>query len=138
MVERLIVRILTAFALFIALLSFIEVPVPVDAKGNPDLPAPAFEQTGLYRLEVALLVFYGDLLLMTPALSGLIRGRLPTEISTRGAKFAEGADRSVKLDEAAVKALEATTDELTQGLADADLEIERLTKLTEETTRNRR
>jgi len=55
------------------------VPVP------EDLPAIAIRQPGLYRLEVALLIFYGWLLLLTPAFSGLIRGRLPIEISTRGA-----------------------------------------------------
>ena len=103
--------------------------VPVDAEGNPDLPAPAFEQTGLYRMEVALLVFYGDLLLATPALTGLLRGRLPIEISTRGAKFAEEASHSAKLDGVMAKKLEAATEGLAQGLADANLRIDRLTEI---------
>lgn len=77
MAERLFVRILMGSALCTALLAFALVSVPVDAKGDPELPAPAFEQVGLYRLEAALLVFYGSLLLVTPAFSGLVRGRLP-------------------------------------------------------------
>lgn len=101
----------------------------MDADGNPDLPAPAFEQPGLYRMEVALLVFYGGLLLATPALTGLLRGRLPTEISTRGAKFAEGTNRSTELDEAAVKKLEATTEDLAQGLMEVNLKMDLLNEI---------
>jgi len=126
MAERLAIRILVAVALCMALLASALASVPMDADGNPDLPAPAFEQTGLYRMEVALLVFYGGLLLTTPALTGLLRGRLPTEISTRGAKFAEEASRSTELDEAAVKKLEATTKDLAQELVDANLMIDLL------------
>ena len=126
MTERLFIRILVAVALCISLLAFTLVPIPVDVKGNPDLPAPTFEQPGLYRMEVALLVFYGELLLVTPALTGLLRGRLPIEISTHGAKFAEGADHSAKLDEAAVKKLEATASDLAQGLVDVKVELDRL------------
>jgi hypothetical protein len=117
---------LTVLALCIALLAFVEAPVPMDAKGNPDLPSPAFEQVGLYRLEIALLVFYGDLLLITPALSGLIRGRLPTEISTRGAKFAEETDQSTEAAKAAIEKLEQATDSLGEGLTAAHIEIKRL------------
>jgi hypothetical protein len=130
MTERLFVRGLVGAALCLTLVAIAVVPIPIDAKGNPDLPAPAFGQTGLYRLEVALMVFYGDPLLITPAFSGLVRGRLPIEISTRGAKFAEGAKHSVKLDEVAVEKLEAAVDDLAQGLADANLRIKRLNETT--------
>jgi hypothetical protein len=85
---RKLIRIFVGAALCAALIASASVPVPVD------LPAISFHQAALYRLEVALLVFYGGLLLITPAFSGLIRGRLPTEISARGAKFSEEADRS--------------------------------------------
>jgi hypothetical protein len=129
MFERLAVRILTGLALCIALLAFFDVPVPLDAKGDPDLPAPAFEQTGLYRLEVALMVFYGDLLLITPVFSGLIRGRLPIEISTRGAKFAEKLDQSVAQEEGAIRDMEATGGELDRRLTDAQLEIKQLSEI---------
>lgn len=126
MTERLLVRILVAFALCIALLAMVVVPVPVDAKGDPDLPAPALGQRSLYRLEVGLMVFYGDLLLVTPAFSGLARGRLPIEISTRGAKFAEDADRSAERNEKSIKELKLTVDLMRDRLTKARLEIDRL------------
>ena len=94
-----------------------------------DLPAVAFGQVALYRLEVALLVFYGCLLLITPAFSGLIRGRLPIEISTRGAKFAEEDERSMELDEAAIGRLEGTIADLAQALAGTQIETERLREI---------
>jgi hypothetical protein len=80
----------------------------------------------LYRLEVSLLAFYGCLLLITPAFSGLIRGRLPTEISTRGAKFAEEADRSERLTDAKIDGLELATETLAEGLTAAHAEIKQL------------
>lgn len=82
-------------------------------------------------MEVALLIFYGDLLLITPALIGLHGGQLPIEISTRGAKFAEGSERWRGLDEAAVKKLEATTNDLAQRLVDANIELDRLGEVVE-------
>lgn len=122
--ERILVRLLIGATLSIAI--FTAVLAPTSA-----LPAVALGQLGLYRLEVALLAFYGCLLLITPAFSGLIHGRLPVEISTRGAKFAEDANRSAELEEVAFKRLEATTKYLTQALAEARIEIERLSELTE-------
>jgi hypothetical protein len=104
------------------------VPVPLDAHGDPELPALAFGQEGLYRLEVALLVFYGSLLLITPAFSGLARGRLPIEISARGAKFAEGADSSTESTRAALEELEQTAAHLIDELARANIEIRKLKK----------
>lgn len=112
--------------LCMALLAFVLVPVPEDAKGDPALPASAFGQTGLYRLEVALLVLYGSLLLITPAFVGLVRGKLPIEVSTRGAKFAEEADLSGGQGEAEVEELEQTISALVEGLAAVNMEIKRL------------
>jgi hypothetical protein len=126
--ERGLVRVLTGLTLSIALLASLLVPVPRDGSGDPDLPAIAFEQVGLYRLEVALLVFYGDLLLVTPAFSGLIWGRLPTEISMRGAKFAE-ADRPVDTNRVTVKELEQATRELTERLKIAHFEVKQLKEI---------
>jgi hypothetical protein len=117
---RIFVRILIGAALWAALAACIAAPLP------DDLPAFAFRQAGLYRLEVALLVFYGCLLLITPVFSGLIYGRLPIEISTSGAKFTEGAERSTELDEAAIGRLETTIADLAQDLADTQIEIKRL------------
>ena len=119
---RNLVRALVATALCTALAACAVAPIP------DVLPALAFRQPGLYRLEVALLVFYGNLLIITPAFSGLAWGRLPTEISTRGARFAEETDRSTELDEAAIRKLEVITDELDQALTDAHIEIKRLSE----------
>jgi hypothetical protein len=116
-------------AVTIAILASLLLPVPRDEKGAPALPAVAFEQVGLYRLEIALLVFYGDLLLVTPAFSGLIWGRLPTEISVRGAKFTERTDRSADSNRAAVEELERATWRLTEELKIANFEIEQLKEI---------
>lgn len=118
MAERLFVRILVATVLCIALLSFVLVPVPTD------LPPPAFDQTSLYRLEIALMFFYGTLLLVTPAFSGL--------------KFVEEADQSAARDAAAIRELEETARDLEQRLTETDLEIRRLGESLEETVSNRR
>jgi hypothetical protein len=126
LVERRLVRALVALALSSALLACALVPAPHNPKGDLDLPAFAFEQVGLYRLEIALLVFYGGLLLITPAFSGLVWGRLPTEISAPGAKFAEGVDQAAERNEAAIKELERGTNELTEGLKAANFKIELL------------
>jgi hypothetical protein len=126
MAERFAIRILIAAILCTALSTFILVPIPADASGEPNLPALALNQTGLYRLEVGLLVFYGGLLLVTPAFVGIIGGRLPTEISTRGAKFTAKADQSEELHGAAIEELEHATEYLAEDLTAANLDIERL------------
>jgi hypothetical protein len=120
MVKRLFVRILVAVALCMALLALALAPIP------KDLPPPAFGQASLYRLEVALMVFYGDLLLITPAFAGLLRGRLPIEISTRGAKFAEETDQIAAREEAAIKRLDRTIEWLEQELSNTHIELEQL------------
>jgi len=99
--------------------------------GSENPPAVAFEQAFVYRLEVALLVFYGCLLLITPAFSGLIRGRLPTEISARGAKFAEETDESAAANEAKIKELERATYAQAEKLVTVRIEIERLREMNE-------
>jgi hypothetical protein len=132
--ERFCIRILVSMALCLALVAFVLMPVPVDAQGNLDLPAPAFEQVGLYRLEVALLVFYGDLLLVTPVFTGLIHGRLPIEISARGAKFGQEADQSAELADAAIKELRQTAGALAAELTAAKLEIEVVKKTLDDNT----
>jgi hypothetical protein len=96
---RNLIRVFIGAALGSAIVASAAVPVP------DHLPAVAFGQTSLYRLQVALLVFYGGLLLITPAISGLVMGRLPIEISTRGARFAEEADQSDELVEATIREL---------------------------------
>lgn len=73
--------------------------------------------------------FYGTLLLVTPTFLGLVRGRLPIEISTRGAKFAGESDQSAEIAKAAIKKLEQTTKALDEGLANANFEIKRLDRI---------
>jgi hypothetical protein len=115
-----LVRFLVGVAFIFALVASAVFPLP------RDLPAVALSQGALYRLEVALAVFYGLLLLLTPAHSGLTRGRLPTEISTRGAKFGAEADESVKQDAKTIEKLELHLARTDDRLANAQLEIDRL------------
>ena len=118
--ERNLVRIFVVVALGAALVTCASVPVP------EDLPAVAFRQAGLYRLEVALLVFYGWLLLVTPVFSGLIRGRLPIEVSVRGARFEEEADRSVQATERKLEKLEQEIRDLADRSTMATIKIDQL------------
>jgi hypothetical protein len=116
---RNLVRALVGAALCVALAcAFLPVP--------KDLPAIALEQAALYRLEVAMAVFYGCLLMVTPAYSGLAMGRLPIEISTRGARFAEGTDQSTEVNEELVWELKQNVDGAVEGLAEAVIEIDLL------------
>lgn len=117
---RTLVRILVSAALGVALAACAVLPVP------EDLPAVALEQAGLYRLELALAVFYGCLLLVTPAYSGVLAGRLPIEISTRGAKFADGADQSADRNEEIMSELKLDVSRVVDGLTEARIEIDRL------------
>ncbi|HEU5252217.1 MAG TPA: hypothetical protein VFU16_02690 [Solirubrobacterales bacterium] len=117
-----LVQLLVGAALTLALAACVLLPLP-DA-----LPAVALGQPGLYRLEVALSLFYGCLLIITPAFSGLTTGRLPIEISTRGAKFAEETDQSAALIKVRTESLQRAANDLTEALFAAKLEIQRLRK----------
>jgi hypothetical protein len=55
----------------------------------------------------------------------------PIEISTRGARFAEEADRAAARDEVAFENLEATVKQLAQRLRDAQIEIDWLKDVAE-------
>lgn len=117
--QRILIRLAVGTALGAAILAAVLAPTSA-------LPAVALGQIWLFRLEVCLLAFYGCLLLITPAFAGLIRGRLPVEISIRGAKFAEEADRSGRLIEAKLDGLELATDALAEGLTVAHAEVKQL------------
>jgi hypothetical protein len=56
----------------------------------------------------------------------LSAGRLPIEISTRGARFAAEADQAAERDEARIKELEHTTVLLREGLERVRFEIRQL------------
>lgn len=88
------IRLSVAAVVIATVLAVICVPVPRDSKNRPDPPAVALNDTRLFHGEVALLAFYGGLLLLTPAFAGLFKGRLPSEISTKGAKYEEEVERS--------------------------------------------
>jgi len=76
-----VVRIAVA-ALALATLAFAaraQIPQP--------LPSIALGQELLYRGELFLVLFYGGLLIATPVLRGIVSGRLPIEITARGARY---------------------------------------------------
>jgi hypothetical protein len=117
---RAVVRVLVSGALCVALAACSVLPVPAH------LPAVALGQPSLYRLEIALAAFYGCLLLVTPAYSGLVAGRLPIEISTRGARFAAEADQTAERDENTISELRLNISQVVDGLSEAMIEIDRL------------
>lgn len=122
--ERKTIRLLVAAVVIATLAALILVPVP-ENDGKPAPPAVALNNPGLFHVEVALLAFYGGLLLLTPAFAGLFRGRLPSEISTKGAKYEEEVKRSDENTELT----QATIDEHTQqiGTLIAELSLHRET-----------
>jgi hypothetical protein len=97
------VRLATA-VLFIATAAVaVATPVP------NDLPALAMGQMLVYRLEILLALFYGGLLVLTPLFHGL-SGRLPIEISHRGAKWP--APSATERADERIERLEAELDRL--------------------------
>jgi hypothetical protein len=124
--ERQIVRVLVGVVLALAAAAFLLIQIPRDAKHDPEIPAVALGQREVYHLEIALVVFYGLLLLLTPVFWGLIRGRLPTEISSKGAKFAEDVDQSIEAAERRIDEQVKSTEKLTEDLVVAKVQIARL------------
>lgn len=53
----------------------------------------ALGQAAVYRIEILLTLVYGGLLLLTPLFHGVLHGRLPTELSHRGAKWPADAEK---------------------------------------------
>jgi hypothetical protein len=97
--ERTGIRLAVITLITLAILAAVTLDPPertVRGQTQQDLPDVALGKEELYRLEVALLVFYGGLVLLTPFVYGAIRGRVPLEVSARGAKFADEADESIK------------------------------------------
>jgi hypothetical protein len=73
------VRLATAAVFLVATAVAVATPAPVG------LPAIAMGQVPVYRLEILLALVYGGMLLLTPFFQGVVHGRLPIEISHRGA-----------------------------------------------------
>jgi hypothetical protein len=92
------IRLMIGALLVAALVTALTVAVPTVGEGaekQVDLPSVALGQESLYRVEIFLLVFYGGLLIGTPAFRGIVGGRLPTKISARGAEFAEETAQTI-------------------------------------------
>jgi hypothetical protein len=106
------IRVAVAAIVLVAIVVASAIGIPTqEVKGVEvaDLPSIALGQESIYRLEIFLLVFYGGLLVVTPAYRGLVGGKLPIEISARGAKFAgEAAD--------SIEETQKLVDELQEGL----------------------
>lgn len=116
---RIAIRVLIGLVLLAAVVVALSVALPTagsGAKEHTDLPEVALGQSSLYRVEIFLLVFYGGLLVGTPAFRGLIGGRLPTKISARGAEFAEETAQTI---EEAQKLVEELRGELQTERANA-------------------
>lgn len=71
----------------IAVLGFASLSFAVLADAPDRLPSVALGQELMYRLELLLGSLFSGLLVATPLLQGVINGRLPTEITARGAKY---------------------------------------------------
>jgi hypothetical protein len=107
--QRALIRLLVGALTIVAFLFAVSVSLPtklVNGIKTLDLPAVAIGQEILYRLEVGVLVFYGGLVALTSVFRGAILGRLPIEISARGAKFAEEVDESLGATQALVEGLQ--------------------------------
>jgi hypothetical protein len=110
--------------------------LPTAIRGAPPeierrLPSVALGQQAIYRLEVGLAVFYGGLIAFTPLYYGLVRGRVPIEISARGARFSEDAVERVRTsvgssDEDLVL-VRNRLDRVEQKLLHAQLDIDQIT-----------
>jgi hypothetical protein len=78
------IRIATATLFLVATAVSVFAPVP------DELPVIALGQAALYRVEILLALVYAGLLLLTPLFYGVFHGRLPIELSHRGAKWESG------------------------------------------------
>jgi hypothetical protein len=138
---RVLVRTITGTLVLLALViaALVAIPTKMDTHGDrvANLPSIALGQTSLYRVEVGLAVFYAGLIVLTPIFYGLVRGRLPIEISPRGAKFSEDAaenvDRSLKDAQALADQLKREVRSAQAQLARARLNIDQLASATETT-----
>lgn len=123
------VRLLVLVIVAAAIVTAASIGVPSKQEGGKrvdDLPAVALGQVAVYRLEIFLLVFYGGLLVLVPLYRGLVGGRLPTEISARGAKFAEEAAGSIEATQELVEELDGRLRSVEAGVLRARLDIDRI------------
>src|SRR4051812_26294697 len=67
--------------------AFARANVPKGPDGKDQLPTVALGQELIYRGELLVAAVFIALLVLTPLIQGVINGRLPTEITARGAKY---------------------------------------------------
>jgi hypothetical protein len=123
------IRVLVVGLAVAAALATLKVSVPtktVNGQEQDNLPSVALGQETIYRLEIAILVFYGGLVILTPLFRGAILGRLPVEISTRGAKFGEEVDESLQATQSLVSAQQEQLDDLEKRTLRARLNVDQL------------
>ena len=99
------VRLATAAVFVVATAVAATTPAP------SDLPAIALGQVAVYRVEILLALVYGGLLLLTPFFQGVLNGRLPIEISHRGAKWHSDAEERLREAEEEIARLEKEEEE---------------------------
>ena len=101
----------------------------VEADPPAQLPAVALDQGFVYRLELLLVTVFAGLLIITPLLQGVLNGRLPTEITARGAKY-DPADVADGLKDAQdrIAALEETIEPAVGDLVRLRAELAALTE----------
>lgn len=122
---RLTTRSVVMVLLAAAIISAVAISLPTKHVGDHTmdaLPSVALGQAAIYRLEIGLVIFYGGLIVLTPVFYGVIRGRLPIEISTRGARFPEEVAENV---DSSIRETQALTDELKHDLTDTQAKLVR-------------
>jgi len=133
------IRLVVGALVVAAAVTAFSVGIPMKGSGieaQPDLPSVALGQEAIYRIEIFLAVFYGGLLIATPAYRGVIGGRLPIEVSTRGAKFAEDAADSIEETQKLVEELRERLRKSEATVARTRLNIDQLASQTNTTLRD--
>lgn len=107
--ERTVVRVGTPVLLLASAIGALAVSLHID---DAAIPSFAFGSRVVLAVQVALILFYGALLLMVPLTRALFHGDLPIELSLKGARWTEGigglgdqiSDRQTKAEDKALKA----------------------------------
>jgi hypothetical protein len=122
------IRIIVGLILLAAVVAatLIDIPTTGGTTPKPDLPSIALGQEVIYRLEIFLVAFYSGLLIATPAYRGIVSGRLPIEVSARGAKFAEDAAGSIEETQKLVEELRERLRQSEATVARSRLNIDQL------------
>jgi hypothetical protein len=97
------VRFATAAVFLVATAIASTTPVPAE------LPAIALGQVAVYRVKILLALVYGGLLLLTPFFEGVLNGRMPIEISHRGAVAPGTSERENRQPRSGIGYAEAKT-----------------------------